>query len=351
MKLALSITLLSLLLSGRALADDAPIALDKWGRYHVNITPYMPSISPGKIVKWVPKVSLVFKVQKPESDDIVELQHFQGKKKWGPVQKCKLESQNLIKKREKGGVEGAYSLVVPTCLMDEAEAIAATGAFSVEVSYKQTGAGKLHSKLGVYRYTVKNHNGVWGYKAGPTKLYHVDHDFRIGEAWAYLNAEGQLQVWTWFKYDRKGESDVRGGRLRCSVGDKQLELYEKPTGRTTVEFDYYPTRDKNEKTFWGLWYFWTKNSYGAEFLKANPGSYRCTLTAAGEVSRELSFEVADGLVKRAPCQGDGLEQVRSLDEEALIKVQLKKATDLAYDKAALRKAGLYGRKWGKGCPP
>lgn len=351
MKLVLPFLSLSFLLVGAARAEETPIALDMWGRYHVNITPYMPNIAPGKVVKWVPKVSLVFKVTSPETDDIVELQHFQGKKKWGPIQKCRIESQNIIKKLEKGGKPGGYSLVVPTCLMDEEQAIAAAGAFSVEVAYKQTGAGKLHSKLAVYSYTVKTHNGVWGYKAGPTKLYHVDHDFRIGEGWTYLNSEGQFQVWTWFKYDRKGEADVRGGRLRCTVGGKKLEFHENPTQRTNVEFDYYPTRDKNEKTTWALWYWWTKQTYGAEFLKENPGTYTCNLTAAGDVSRAITFEVADGQVKRAPCQGDRLADVRSLDEQALVKVQLKKATDLAFDKAALRKAGLYGRAWGKGCPP
>lgn len=351
MKLALSFLSLSLLFAGVALAEDAPIALDKWTRYHVNITPYMPNTAPGKTVKWVPKVSLVFKVTKPESDDIVELQHFQGKKKWGPVQKCRIESGQIIKKREKGGVEGAYSFVVPNCLMDESLGIAATGNFSVEVSYKQTGEGKLHSKLAVYSYTVKSHNGTWGYKSGPAKLYHVDHDFRIGEGWAYLSGEDQVQVWTWFKFDREGEANVRGGRLRCSVGDKKLEFHENPTARTTVEFDAYPTRDKNEKTFWGLYYWWTKMNYGGQFLRDNPGTYRCTLTAAGDVSRVITFEVADGKIKRAPCQGDGLADVRSLDTEALIKVELKKTTDLKFDKGAFRKQGLYGRKWGKGCPP
>ncbi len=351
MKLVVPFLALSILLTGAARAEDAPIALDKWGRYHVNITPYMPSVQPGKPVKWVPKVSLVFKVGAPETDDIIELQHFQGKKKWGPVQKCKVESSNIEKKLGRGATPGTFSLVVPTCLMDEALAIGATGAFSVEVAYKQTGAGKLHSKLGVYSYTVKTHNGVWPGKGGPTKLYHVDHDFRIGEGWVYVNSEGQVQVWTWFKYDRKGENDVRGGRLRCSVGGKKLELHENPTQRTNVDFDYYPTRDKNEKTFWTLWYWWTRAPYGADFFKANPGTYTCNLTVAGEVSRELSFEVENGLAKRAACQGEGAAEVRSLDEEALIKVQLKKASDLAFDKAALRKAGLYGRKWSKGCPP
>jgi len=119
-------------LSTVALAQDTPIALDKWGRYHVNITTYMPNIAPGAKVKRVPKVSLVFRNGAPETDDVVQLQHYQGKQKWGPLQVCQIESTNIIKRRGKGGVPMNYSLVVPTCLMDEKLAIAKTGTFSVD---------------------------------------------------------------------------------------------------------------------------------------------------------------------------------------------------------------------------
>ena len=48
-------------------------------------------------------------------------------------------------------------------------------------------------------------------------------NFRVGEGWVYTNSEGQVQVWTWFKYDRKGEADVRDGslaRLEMKPGDR-----------------------------------------------------------------------------------------------------------------------------------
>jgi len=342
-------------LSTVALAQDTPIALDKWGRYHVNITTYMPNIAPGAKVKWVPKVSLVFRNGAPETDDVVQLQHYQGKQKWGPLQVCQIESTNIIKRRGKGGVPMNYSLVVPTCLMDEKLAIAKTGTFSVEVSYKQTGAGKVHKDLGRYTYQVKPYNSVWPGKQGPpTKAYFVDQDFRMGEAWLYVNADGRMEVWSWFKYDREGEAKVRGGRMRCMVNGKQLPFLEHPTGRTANHHDHYPTRNKNEKITWGLWY-WSAPRVDSvatgDWIKNNPGSYRCTITEAGEISRELSFEVgADGAIKPAPCQGTGPTQVRTVEDEFLIKLEFKKIPDLKFDRAAFKKNGLYGRKWARGCP-
>jgi hypothetical protein len=354
----LSVVVTLSLLGGHALAEDAPIALEKWGRYHANIVPYMPTTMPpkGKKVVWVPKVSLVFKVTSPESDDIVELQHFQGRRKWGPVQKCQIQSSQMIKRRGAAGATTlGYSLVVPVCLMDEKLAISKTGTFSVEVSYKQTGAGKLHEKLATYTYQVKNYNAVWpGGKGRPTKAYYVDHDFRMGEAWLYINSDGKLEIWTWFKHDRKGEQLVRGGRVRCFNGDKKLSFYENPTARTTVDYEHYSKPLEHQKITWGLYYWWTGRVDGmtpAEWLKKNPGSYRCTLTQAGDISRELSFEVgADGAVKPAPCEGSGPGQVHALDTEHLIKTTFKKNPDLKFDRAAFRKMGLYGQKWARGCP-
>ena len=254
----------------------------------------MPNVAPGAKVKWVPRVSLVFKVTSPETDDVIELQHYQGTRKWGPVQRCQVESSKIIKRRGKGGVPMGYSLVVPECMHDQKLALSKAGTFAVEVSYKQTGRGKVHKKLGRYTYQVKPHNGVWPGKKGPTKLYHVDHDFRMGEAWFYVNSDGKAELWTWFKYDRPGEADVRGARLRCFVGDKKVGFLDNPTGRTANYIDSYPKRNLNKKITWGLWYWSSPRVEGlmtGESIKKNPGKYRCTLTQKGDIAREFFFEV------------------------------------------------------------
>ena len=69
-----------------------------------------------------------------------------------------------------------------------------TGAFSVKVSYKQTGAGKLHADLANYTYVVKKFNQSWAARRGPIKGYYIDHDFRIGESWLYIPTSGQVQL-------------------------------------------------------------------------------------------------------------------------------------------------------------
>jgi hypothetical protein len=346
------------LLLAASSASAAPIALEKWGRYHVKITPYMQHTSPppGKQVKWVPKVELVFRVTSPESDDIIELQHYRGRRKWGPVQKCQIPSRGIIKRRGPGGKPMGYSFVAVTCMMDEKLAISKTGRFSVKVSYKQTGAGKLHRDLATYGYVVKHYNSNWLSKRGPIKAYYVDHDFRMGETWLYRKGDGQLQIWAWFKYDRKGEQAVRGARLRCFVGDKKLKFYDNPTRRTTIDHEHYTGNNKHSKITWGLWYWWTARvdgKTGAEWIKAHPGKYRCTLTQLGEVAREIRFEVgADGAIKRAPChEAKGDRQVRAIEDSFLIASTFKKNADLKFDKRAYARSPLYGRKWGKGCPP
>jgi hypothetical protein len=348
---------LTLLLVGHsALAAEGVAALQLWGRYHANVTAYMPKPSPPvkEKVKWLPKVSLVFRLDAPAKDDIIQLQHFQGKAKWGPVQTCQIGHSGIIPRLGKGGAKLGHSLVVVDCLMDESLATTKAGKFSVTVSYKQTGLDKVHRNLATYNYEVKMHNGVWPGTAGPHKNFHVDHDFRIGEASIYVNSEGQVQFWTWFKYSRDTEKYILGTRLRCTVGDKELAIYEDPTRRTENSHDTYPRRDRNEKVTWGLWYFWTAqpdNMTGADFLAKNPGTYTCRLTQSGEIARVITFEVKDGKVVPPACQAVDAANRVPTEEQILVKMQLKKAGDLPFDKKAYSARGLYGHTWGTGCPP
>ena len=62
--------------AGCSPASSAPVALDKWGRYHVQVTPYMQSTF--KNIKWRPKVELIFRVTSPESDDVAILSTIEG---------------------------------------------------------------------------------------------------------------------------------------------------------------------------------------------------------------------------------------------------------------------------------
>jgi hypothetical protein len=342
-----------LLWSAVARADGGPVALEKWSRYHVHIVPYQEIMvpKPGKRAKWVPKVSLVFRVDDPESDDVILLQHYRGKRKWGPVQKCQIGDRQKTERRGKGGKRLGYYLVHPVCMMDNKLATPRTGKFSVTVSYKVTGEGKTYKDLGTYTYTVKPYNHNWTPK-GPLKSFYVDQDHRMGEAWLYLPTNGKVEIWSWFKYDRDGAKHVRGGRMRCFVDGKKMKFYDNPTSRTEVKVQHYTGNLKHKTTYWGLWYWWAPrvgDELAGDWLSKHPGKVRCALTQNGEIAREFFFEVdKDGNVVRPECQKSGA--VRSLDEEFVIKMTFKKNPDLKFDKRAFKRTPFYHPKAPKGCP-
>ena len=124
---------------------NTPIVLDKWARYHTNITIYEnPGRKPDGSTDynkfaWVPKVELVVQLAQPERDDVVIVQHYQGGKAWG--EPINLPAQSITPRRGRG-----YSLVTVSSTMDRAHAISKVGQFSVKVSYRQTGLGKLYGR-------------------------------------------------------------------------------------------------------------------------------------------------------------------------------------------------------------
>lgn len=354
--LTLTLSLALLGSAAAARADDGPVVLDKWSRYHTNIVPYSQTLHPpkGKPVTWVPKVSLVIKVKDPESDDVVLLQHLKGRKKpWGKPQVCAIPSSGIIKRKGEGN---DYSLVVLTCKMDDKMGSRHSGIYGVRVSYKQTARGKVHKDLATFHYQVKQYNHVWLAKKGPKKAFYIDHDFRMGEAWLYRRSDGRIQIWTWFKYDRAGSADVRGARLRCYNGDLKVPFIDNPTRRTEISYDHYTGNNKHRQTTWGLWYWFSPRTGDlptAEFLAKNPGTYRCVMTQKGEIAREIYFTVgADGKIVAPPCQSaEGPNRVRLVSDEFLLGMKVQKRLGLGYDPGAFKKRPLYGRSWAKGCPP
>jgi len=238
-----------------------------------------------------------------------------------------------------------YSLVTVSGKMDEKDATTETGVFTAKVSYKQTSRDKLHEDLATITYTVKNYVRGWTSK-GKINGFYIDHDFRMGEAWLYRVSDGKLELWTWFKYDRDGEAKVREGRMRCFLGDKKIEFYESPTRRTEILYQEYREKNKNEQTMWSLWYWWVPRIEGemaTEYLKKNPGKYRCVLTQDGEKSREFVFTVgADGEVVREPLPGH--KTIYGVEDSVPLKVDFKKNPDLKFDPKAFETGAYYNRK-------
>ncbi len=66
--------------------------------------------------------------------------------------------------------------------------------FTVKLGYKQVSAGKEFKDIASYTFSVAEHAG-----AGGTKEFHVDYDFRMGEAWIHRLGDGQVNLFAWFK--------------------------------------------------------------------------------------------------------------------------------------------------------
>lgn len=333
-------------------AADAPIALDKWGRYHTHVW-LVTRMEKAKRYVWQPQIKLVFKATSPESDDVAVVQFFRGRAKWGKPVNCAIPSRGIIKRKKKGKLAG-YSLVTLTCTPTQLGWQNKGGKFAFSVSYKKTGEGKVYKNLARYAFTVKPHTQIWNSK-GKMKGWHVDYDFRLGESWVYYHGDGPVQLWSWFKVDHDKVAPPRGGKLRCFVGGKKMPFMG-PTARTSPNYTYMKKRQggRAHKVEWGLWYWFAPRVEGKmaqDWLKERgAGKVRCTLTQGGNITREFHFALgADGRLVKPACQTSGL--VRALDDETLIRMVVKhKGGDMPYDRKAFAGGGLFGRKLPKNCP-
>lgn len=326
-------------IAGPAWAADAPIALDKWGRHETSVEARLVGAAGEANARWAPRIRPIFQVKGPQTDDLVLVQHYDGGKPWGAPQKCKLDDDNLIARSGKD-----YHLVVATCDGPDEMGVKKAGKFSVKIGYRRTSDGVDFPDLATLSYEVKE--APYAIGSASKKLWYVDHDFRLGEAWSYRTSEGELQLWSWFKY--RDEGVVTGAKLRCKNGDKSVAMFNGPR-REHVAVESYPAPGKQELTTWALFYFFVAGD-DAKGLLATPGTWTCNLTQNGELARELSFQVDGGAIQPAPCQGNGPDQVRVVEDEQMIKLVMKSSQDLKHDAAAWTKAPLYGRKLAAGCP-
>ncbi|MFH1185187.1 MAG: hypothetical protein V1755_09135 [Chloroflexota bacterium] len=126
---------------------------------------------------WYPKVQVFVKLAGAEEDDILQLEHLQGKKKWGEPQKCSPKR-----------IDKTSGFVYFDCVGDKEMMINKAGNFAVRMTYKQTGAGKTHAAFATLPYKVTKYNAGGGKKPEPGFM--VDHDFHMGEAWLESLMEG-----------------------------------------------------------------------------------------------------------------------------------------------------------------
>ena len=350
---------LAMLLSSPLQAQPSiPVVIDATNSFQSSISAYRVA-KEGFPWGWVPEMTIIVKMDPMESDDVLLLQHLQGKKKWGSEQKCRLRHHWKPVGMGKFECRGAESMAVNK-----------GGNFSVRITYKQGGVGKLHKDIDTLHYSVIKHKcdnrrvkGRWT----PSSCYVVDHDFRIGEGWVTELTEDEttptfILLRTWFKYSDKEPSRPEA---RCYLNGKKVA--EAKRERKQKEITYRAVKKANgrgQRTTWARWY-WRFYDLGARppqktvsiasypnvfYLNKNPGDYTCVITADGDKLATLSFKVgADGKIVRPPCQGDGT--VRAPENVHLVKVAYGKGANIKYKARDYANKPLYGRKWSRGCPP
>jgi len=322
----------------------------------------------GKRCCWYPKIEVYVKMPGAESDDILVVQHLQGRRKWGKPEKCPAE-----KTWQLDGVP----LVHFKCRGVEGMMIDKTGKFGARLSYMQTAAERTHRDFAMLTYKITK------YQASPIKEretgFVVDYDFHMGEAW--LNAVLELtrtsggvehnpadpkrtRIMTWFKWKREGGRPYKDWMtLRCYYKDKKVAQSSNDQVMFSQNYYFYESRggkSKRGQLTWGKfgWHLqelWVEGptkplkhiAFGPHHdMSKNPGEYTCKVTAEGEVVREFKFNVgADGKLVKPKCHA-GLTLPSTL---TMIKLTKSKG-DAKYDKRALEKSPFYGRKWAKGCP-
>jgi len=313
-----------------ASATAAPTALDAWGRY-------VPAFdlkykTQGKSMVYVPQGHFYFMVENAESDDIITAQYFEGTKPLGAELKCPVTVEDI-------SGSSAKLAVTHNCAPDlDKHGLSRAAKFTVKIGYRQTAAGTSSPNLAEYTFSTVGHAG-----AGGTKEFHIDYDFRLGEAWTHITSDGNLNLFAWFKEGRTAETSASKGKMRCFLGDKKWEFSEMTNSRWAHEYDdYAKAKGDPAKVRWTFQYFFPTGD-AATWIKENPGDYRCVYTRNGEAEREFFFAIKNGAVVKPKCQSGAKALISTPPSTTYIKQVVKTAQDLKYDAGAYAKSALFGK--------
>lgn len=323
-------------ISATAHAGAAVQPIEAWGRYVTSLDLKYKMV--GKKMDWVPKGNFLFQVKGAESDDVILAQYYLGKKKWGKELKCPVQVQPM-----KGSDYAFVSTYNCAPNLDKNGITKAAKAVKVVLGYRQLAEGKDYRDLATYSFAVVAHKGP----SGDTE-FHINKDFRMGEAWLHLKQNGRSwNIFSWFKTGNDRESSLysNGFKIRCSMGDKKLNMDTTTNSRYDYGYDDYAAKSSDDrKTQWSMYYFFPDGN-GQAFFKDNPGKYRCVLTRGGELDREFYFEIgADGKPVKPACQQGDNPLVRAPASTTLIKTVFKTPQDRKFDAKAFAKGAFYGRK-------
>lgn len=307
-------------------------ALDAWGRY---VTAFDLHAKEGaRAMSYVPNGTFMFLVDGAASDDVVLAQYYVGKQKLGDELKCPVRLNDVADSEQKVAI-------AMRCAPDlDAHGLSKPAKIRVEVGYRQLARGKDHPRLATYEFAVAKHVGP-----GKRTEFHIEHDFRMGESWLHFMGDGRgVHLYTWFKtsHDRSTHVNRSTVKMRCFVGDKTLDFNDLTNSRWDYEWDDY-RGGESDKTAFQFNYFFPPGD-PRQFLRDNPGDYRCVLTRGGEIDRELHFTIgADGMPVKPACQQGDAPLVSAPPTTTLVKTVWKSPQDREFDRGAFAKGALYGR--------
>lgn len=343
-------------------AGDKPTIMDEMSQDYPFIWVSTEYNKDGAVV-WSPKVRVVVRLANAKKDDVLEIQHMQGKKKLGAPQKC-------MPNDEPWKTDGT-SLIKFDCPPAEDVKLTDAGAFAAALTYIQTGAGKKQEGFATLKYNVIKYRA----DAKPTKpdmKFVVDYDFHMGDAWIYPEIKaGNIHpqytqdplsplpavIHTWVKWEKQEPSEPV---MRCYLGDKEIA---QSTGGSAGggEYDVYKdAKSDSKKIGWSKYRFYfdkmvyldaldpdaRKNHGPLHVLADNPGDYTCKVTHQGDVIRVLKFSFKGNDVVRSACE----KNLVTFSPTALISVTEMKG-DAPFAKDAYKKYGFFNRtEWPAGCP-
>jgi hypothetical protein len=315
-------------------------------------------------VVWSPKVRVVVRLANARKDDILEIQHLEGKKKWGPAQKCEA-------RQEPWDADGTKMLKFD-CEPAKESKSKNSGDFSAVLSYIHTAAGKRQDAFSTLKYKVIKYQATPQMKPSEMK-FAVDYDFRLGDAWIYPEIKGsnihpeflhdpQRPLYpifhTWLKWEKTEPSEPV---MRCYYNGKEVAESSNGGSAGGVGYEPYNAKGESKQIGWAKYEFRfnrmvyahaldkeaRKNYIGPmHIMSDNPGDYTCKITHKGDVLRVLNFTFKGSDVVRSDCE----KNLVTFSPTALVKVSEMKG-DASFDKDAYKKNGYFSRvPWPAGCP-
>lgn len=313
-----------------AAASPAVSAIDVWGRF-TNIIELNYRMD-GKQMVYAPRALVLFLVEGAEEDDVVLASWSVANKPLADV-KCATTGVTRLANDKR-------SVVTARCELDlDQHGQKKAASFGLKLGYRQTAAGVDHKDLAEYRFDVAQHGGP----AGQVE-FHVDYDFRMGEAWVHQKEDGGVELFSWFKTSSGQETRVDTGKMRCKVGDKDVPMAEMTNSRANHAHDDYAKAKGGEplKVSWDYHYFFLSGD-AAGFVKDNPGEYRCVFTRNGERDRTLTFTMKDGRAVKPKCQTGESPLVKAPPSTTLIAQTFDTPQDLPFSDKAFERGALYGK--------